>query len=61
LSAFGPSRCLYGSDWPLAELGSGGTAAWRSTFLAAIGHLSPAEKYQVSGGAGVEFYRLAVP
>ncbi|MDX6282399.1 MAG: L-fuconolactonase, partial [Kribbellaceae bacterium] len=29
LEAFGPDRLLYGSDWPLAELG-GGAVAWKS-------------------------------
>jgi L-fuconolactonase len=59
LSAFGAARCMYGSDWPLAQLGFGGALAWRSTFLEFIGELTSAEQQQVSTDVATTFYRGA--
>jgi L-fuconolactonase len=57
LEAFGPDRLLYGSDWPLAELG-GGAAAWRSAVDSLLTELSEAERRRVLGGSAVEVYDL---
>jgi L-fuconolactonase len=57
LDAFGPDRLLYGSDWPLAELG-GGAVAWRSAVDALLAGLSEAERRRVFGGSAAEVYCL---
>ncbi|GGO32129.1 amidohydrolase family protein [Microbispora bryophytorum] len=57
LEAFGPQRLMYGSDWPLAELGCG-PVAWRGAVDELIGELSPAERQAVMSGTASAFYRL---
>jgi L-fuconolactonase len=55
LEAFGPDRLLYGSDWPLAELG-GGAAVWKAAVDELLAGLSTAEREQVFGGNAAEVY-----
>jgi L-fuconolactonase len=57
LEAFGADRLLYGSDWPLAELG-GGAPAWRSAFDVLASGLSAAERDAVLGGNAARVYSL---
>ena len=57
LDAFGAGRLLYGSDWPLAELG-GGAPAWRDAAGQLLGSLSRAERDAVFGGTAAEVYSL---
>ena len=57
LEAFGPDRLLYGSDWPLAELG-GGAPAWRETFDTLVSELSESERDALLGGNAVRVYSL---
>jgi L-fuconolactonase len=58
LEAFGPERLMYGSDWPLAELGAG-APAWRAAVTGLIGSLSAAEQASIMAGTAAGFYRLA--
>ncbi|MFD3993151.1 amidohydrolase family protein [Streptomyces sp. NPDC058548] len=57
LDAFGPSRLMFGSDWPVCTL-----AASYGRTLATAGELtealSPRERAAVFGGTAVETYRL---
>lgn len=57
LGAFGADRLLYGSDWPLAELG-GGVTAWKSAVEKLLTELSDAERGWVFGGSAAEAYSL---
>lgn len=57
LEAFGADRLLYGSDWPLAELG-GGAPAWRSAFDALVSGLSASERDALLGGNAARAYSL---
>ncbi|MFF0269951.1 amidohydrolase family protein [Kribbella sp. NPDC004536] len=57
LEAFGPERLLYGSDWPLAELG-GGAVPWRSAVDSLLSELTEAERQRVFGGTATEIYCL---
>jgi len=57
LDAFGPDRLMYGSDWPLAELG-GGAVAWKSAVDGLLAELSEAERRRVLGGSAAELYCL---
>jgi L-fuconolactonase len=59
LEAFGPQRLMYGSDWPLAELGAGPVAS-RAAVGKLIGELSPAERQAIMSGTASAFYRLSV-
>ncbi|MEV4263491.1 amidohydrolase family protein [Kribbella sp. NPDC049584] len=55
LEAFGPDRLLYGSDWPLVELG-GGAVAWKAAVDSLLGELSTAERARVFGGNAADIY-----
>jgi L-fuconolactonase len=54
---FGPSRCLFGSDWPLASL-TVTYEGWYEHVSAALTDLSGAEFQQVMGGTAIQVYRL---
>jgi L-fuconolactonase len=57
LDAFGSERLMYGSDWPLAELGAG-PVAWRRAVDELIAELSPAERHAITSGTASAFYGL---
>jgi L-fuconolactonase len=58
LEAFGPDRLMYGSDWPVAELGAG-AVAWRVALDRLLDELSPTEREAILSGTGSAFYRVA--
>ncbi|MBG7704716.1 amidohydrolase family protein [Streptomyces sp. MC1] len=58
VESFGPERLLYGSDWPLAELG-GGAAPWKSAVEALLDGLSTVERARVFGGNAADVYSLS--
>lgn len=60
LDSFGPERCMYGSDWPVCELG-GTYQQVHSALVEALGSLSQSESQRIFGGTAREFYRLVVP
>ena len=55
---FGPDRLMFGSDWPVAELG-GGYAKARAELSRLFGQLSPAGRDAVLGGTATRFYALS--
>ncbi len=57
LSAFGPRRMMYGSDWPVMLL-AGDYARWFGTVQNAIGRLSKAEQECIMGGTAAEAYGI---
>jgi L-fuconolactonase len=57
LEAFGPKRCLFGSDWPVLLLASS-YAGWVGTVRNFVSTLSSAEQQRVLGGTAAEVYRL---
>ncbi|MBS0469797.1 MAG: amidohydrolase family protein [Proteobacteria bacterium] len=58
LRFFGPSRLMWGSDWPvLTEAGS--YAQWLSAAEALTAHLSEADRASIFGGTAAAFYGLA--
>ena len=59
LSAFGPNRVMWGSDWPVCLLRAS-YDAWLEAARALTVHLGEAERAQVFGGTAARFYRLAV-
>jgi L-fuconolactonase len=57
LSAFTPSRVMWGSDWPVCRLRCE-YGDWVKAAQALTAHLTNAEKAEVFGGAAARFYRL---
>jgi L-fuconolactonase len=58
LELFGPDRLMFGSDWPVAELGGGYLKVW--TELSKIfDQLSAPERDAVLGGTATRYYGLA--
>jgi L-fuconolactonase len=58
LEAFGPARCMFGSDWPVCQL----AGTYEQTFQAlveALGPISPAERSAIFGGTATRFYGLS--
>ena len=55
---FGPDRLMFGSDWPVAELG-GGYGKMRTELGKLIDQLSPAGRDAVLGGTAIRFYALS--
>jgi L-fuconolactonase len=55
LSAFGPDRVMWGSDWPVCRL-RGEYADWRAAALTLTESLTLAERAQVFGGTAARFY-----
>lgn len=60
LDAFGPSRCMFGSDWPVCEL-AGSYSKVYSSLVESLGQLSRSETTAVLGGTACQFYQLKVP
>jgi L-fuconolactonase len=57
LDAFGPSRLMFGSDWPVCLLATG-YQRWADTVRDWITPLSDAERKRIMGDTAVEAYRL---
>ncbi|MCR6660604.1 MAG: amidohydrolase family protein [Asticcacaulis sp.] len=57
LSTFGPSRCLFGGDWPVVDL-AGGYARWQAVVASAISHLPENQQIQVWSGTARTVYQL---
>ena len=57
LSAFGPGRMLWGSDWPVLTLAAG-YERWCEVTDALLAPLAPGERDGVLGGNAARFYRL---
>ncbi len=57
LSAFGPNRLMFGSDWPVC-LVAVEYERWRAIVDDWIAELSADEQTRILGGTAVEAYRL---
>ena len=57
LDAFGPSRCMFASDWPVASLRTT-HQVWVEVVLELISHLSPEGQAAVLGGTAAAAYAL---
>lgn len=57
LTAFGPKRLMYGSDWPVMLL-AGEYARWFGTVQNAIAKLSKDEQDRIMGGTAAEAYGI---
>jgi L-fuconolactonase len=57
LSAFGPARIMFGSDWPVCLLASG-YKQWVDIVAGAVGALSDTEQKRIWAGTAIEAYKL---
>lgn len=57
ISAFGPDRIMWGSDWPVCRL-QAEYDAWLDTAKALTHHLNKDDQDQVFGGTATRFYDL---
>lgn len=57
LTAFGPERVIFGSDWPVILLGSS-YKRWVDVLQRCISHLSEYEQERIFGKTATEVYRL---
>lgn len=57
VSAFGPERLMFGSDWPVVTL-AGGCKKWSMAFTSMIAELSAVEQERICRGTAIEAYRL---
>lgn len=58
LACFGPSRLIWGSDWPVVNL-AGGYDRWRAASDALLAGLAVAERAAIEGGNAAAFYRFS--
>ena len=58
LDAFGPDRCMFGSDWPNASL-QVSYAGWVSLVLDSVSDLAARERDRVMRGTALEVYARA--
>ena len=57
LSAFGPKRLMFGSDWPVVTLAAS-YRSWVETFRSLIAPLSQSEQEEICSGTAKRAYRL---
>lgn len=60
IAAFGPDRCLWGSDWPVVEVGAD-LPAWLGATRAILGGCSEAEAAAMAHGTAERVYRVRLP
>jgi L-fuconolactonase len=58
LTAFGPRRLMFGSDWPVMLVASS-YALWADSVRTFISHVSSAEQDWIMGGTAIQVYKLA--
>lgn len=57
LDAFGPDRCMFGSDWPVCELAASYSEVF-DALVECIGGVSESERAKILGLNAMDFYRL---
>lgn len=57
LEAFGPARCMFGSDWPVCELAGTYEQVYQA-LVDILGPISPSERKQIFGSTAQTFYDL---
>ena len=57
LDAFGPERCMFGSDWPVCELAASYGQVY-SALVEILGDVGEAAKRAILGETAAKFYQL---
>ena len=57
LEAFGPDRCMFGSDWPVSELAASYTEVF-DALMECVGGVSESERAGILGTNAMNFYSL---
>jgi L-fuconolactonase len=57
LETFGPSRLMYGGDWPISVLSGGYDRVWDALSLL-FSELEPAARASILGATAIEFYGI---
>jgi L-fuconolactonase len=59
LNAFGPERCMFGSDWPVCELAAGYEQV-HAALVEVLGPLAEGQRQRIFGRTAAEFYKLSL-
>jgi L-fuconolactonase len=59
LEAFGPQRCMFGSDWPVCKLAASYEQVYEA-LVEVLGPISESERSQIFGQTAISFYGLKV-
>ena len=60
IAAFGPDRCLWGSDWPVVNTRAD-LPSWIAAFRAILAGFSPAEQAAMAHGTAERVYGVRLP
>ena len=61
IEAFGPERCLWGSDWPVVNVQGGDLPGWIAAFRAIIAGYSADEQAAMAHGTAERVYGVRLP
>ena len=61
IEAFGPDRCLWGSDWPVVNVQGGDLPTWIAAFRAILAGFSEAEQAAMAHGTAERVYKVRLP
>ena len=61
IEAFGPERCLWGSDWPVCNLRGGDLPTWIAAFRAILADYSEDEQAAMAHGTAERIYKVRLP
>lgn len=61
IAAFGPDRCLWGSDWPVCTVRGGTLPEWIEAFRAILAGYSEAEQHAMAHRTAEAVYGVALP
>jgi predicted TIM-barrel fold metal-dependent hydrolase len=61
VDAFGPERCLWGSDWPVVLTTGANLSAWIEATRALLAQYSDAEAAAMAHGTAEQVYRVRFP
>ena len=61
IEAFGPERCLWGSDWPVVTVAGGDLPGWIAAFRAILAGYSEDEQAAMAHGTAERVYGVRLP
>jgi predicted TIM-barrel fold metal-dependent hydrolase len=61
IEAFGPERCLWGSDWPVVNVRGGDLPTWIAAFRAILANYSEGEQAAMAHATAERVYGVRLP